>query len=58
MKSRKPSPKELAFLVEEAPGSGYTARAMGESVFTKADDLPTLRDQILDAVRCHFGKAA
>ena len=58
MKPRKPSPKELTFLVEEAPEGGYTARAMGESIFTEADDLPSLHDQIRDALRCHFGKAA
>ena len=30
---------------------------MGESIFTEADDLPALHDQIRDALRCHFGKA-
>jgi hypothetical protein len=41
---------ELIFLVEEAPEGGFTARALGESIFTEADDLDALRD----AVRCHF----
>lgn len=45
---------EIMFLVEEAPESGYTARALGESIFTEADDLPALREQIRDAVQCHF----
>jgi len=45
---------ELIFLVEEAPEGGYTARALGESIFTEADDLPSLHQQIRDAVRCHF----
>lgn len=45
---------ELIFLVENAPEGGYTARALGESIFTEADDLSTLRDQVRDAVRCHF----
>jgi hypothetical protein len=45
---------ELIFLVEEAPEGGYTARALGESIFTEADDLTTLHEQVRDAVRCHF----
>ena len=45
---------ELIFLVEEAPEGGYTARALGEPIFTEADDLATLHQQVRDAVRCHF----
>jgi hypothetical protein len=45
---------ELIFLVENAPEVGYTARALGESIFTEADDLDNLREQVRDAVRCHF----
>ena len=45
---------ELIFLVEEAPEGGVTARALGVSIFTEADDLTSLREQIRDAVRCHF----
>jgi len=45
---------ELIFLVEEAPEGGYTARALGEAIFTEADDLDSLHGQIRDAVRCPF----
>ena len=45
---------ELIFLVEEAPEGGYTARALGASVFTEADSLAELREMIRDAVQCHF----
>jgi len=50
---------ELIFLVEEAPEGGYTARALGASIFTEADTLRELHEQVRDAVRCHFedGKA-
>ncbi|MDP3169672.1 MAG: hypothetical protein Q8M91_04975 [Polaromonas sp.] len=50
---------EIIFLVEEAPEGGYTARALGESIFTEADDLNDLHQQVRDAVHCHFdeGKA-
>lgn len=45
---------ELIFVVEEAPEGGYTARALGESIFTEADDLAHLQQQVRDAVLCHF----
>jgi hypothetical protein len=45
---------ELIFTVQEAPEGGYTARALGASIFTEADDLPSLHQNIRDAVRCHF----
>ena len=45
---------EIVFLVEEAIEGGLTARALGESIYTEADDLPDLREQIRDAVNCHF----
>lgn len=45
---------EIIFLVEEAPEGGYTARALGESIFTEADNLDELRLNIRDAIHCHF----
>jgi len=45
---------ELVFLVEEAPEGGFTARALGESIFTEADTVAELRENIRDAVKCHF----
>ena len=45
---------ELIFLVEEAPEGGYTARALGESIFTEADSLEGLHEQVRDAAQCHF----
>jgi hypothetical protein len=45
---------EIVFLVEEDPEGGLTARALGESIFTEAEDMPALKDAVRDAVRCHF----
>jgi hypothetical protein len=45
---------ELVFVVEEAPEGGYTARALGQAIFTEADDLDQLREMVRDAVVCHF----
>jgi hypothetical protein len=49
---------ELIFLVEEAPEGGYSARALGESIFTEADTLAELHENVRDAVRCHFDEGA
>jgi hypothetical protein len=48
---------ELIFVVEEAPEGGYTARALGESIFTEGEDLGDLQKQVKDAVLCHFEEA-
>lgn len=45
---------EIVFIVEEDPDGGYTARSLGQSIFTQADDLESLREAVRDAVRCHF----
>ena len=45
---------EMIFIVEEAPEGGYTARALGASIFTEADDIEQLHQQVRDAVKCHF----
>ncbi len=47
---------EVIFVVEEAPEGGYTARALGVSIFTEADTLAELPAQLRDAVRCHFSE--
>jgi hypothetical protein len=46
--------KEIIFLVEEAPEGGYTARALGHSVFTEGESLEDIKNAVRDAVRCHF----
>ena len=48
---------EILFIVDEAAEGGYTARAVGASIFTEADNLDELRTAIRDAVRCHFTEA-
>jgi hypothetical protein len=47
---------ELVFVVEEAPEADYTARALGEAIFTEPDDLDQLRAMVRHAVMCHFGE--
>jgi len=51
---RGASPPEVIFLVAEAPEGGFTARALGESIFTEGNDLADLHAKVRDAVHCHF----
>ncbi len=48
---------EIIFVVEDAPEGGYTARAVGESIFTEAESLDHLHNRVRDAVRCHFDES-
>jgi hypothetical protein len=48
--------KEIIFIVEESLEGGYEARAVGESVFTEADNIDELKKNIAEAVRCHFNE--
>ncbi len=45
---------EIIFLIQDAPEGGFTARALGESIFTEADTLDELRHNVRQAVACHF----
>ncbi|MPZ33435.1 MAG: 2-oxoisovalerate dehydrogenase [Rhodospirillales bacterium] len=45
---------EIIFVVEEAPEGGYSARAVGESIFTQAESVAELHDRVRDAIQCHF----
>ncbi|MGC8690993.1 MAG: 2-oxoisovalerate dehydrogenase [Caldisericum sp.] len=45
---------ELFFIVEESSDGGYTARALGESIFTEGETIKEIKEAIKDAVKCHF----
>lgn len=49
---------EIIFQVEEASEGGYVARALGQAIFTEAESLEELRENVRDAVRCHFDEGA
>ena len=48
--------KEIIFVVEEDPEGGYTAQAIGHSIFTEGKDLKDLKRNVKDALECHFDK--
>ena len=45
---------EIIFLVEDAPEGGFSARALGYSIFTAADTELELHAMIKDAVASHI----
>jgi hypothetical protein len=45
---------EILFIVEEAPEGGYTAHALGHSIYTEGDTWEELKSSVQDAVNCHF----
>jgi hypothetical protein len=48
---------ETIFVIEEQPEGGYSAEALGHSIFTVADTLPELNEMVRDAAVCHFEEA-
>ncbi len=45
---------EIIFYIEESLEGGYEAKALGYSIFTEGDTLEELKENIRDAVHCHF----
>ena len=45
---------EIIFYIEESLDGGYEAKALGYSIFTEGDTLEELKENIRDAVHCHF----
>ena len=50
--------KDIVFVVEKALEGGFTARALGESIYTQAETLDQLRGEVRDAVGVHFDESA
>ncbi len=45
---------ELIFLVEDAIEGGFIAKALGEGIFTEGETIAELKENIKEAVKCHF----
>lgn len=45
---------ELFFEIREAEEGGFVAKALGESIFTEADTYDKIKQNIKEAVACHF----
>ena len=47
---------EIIFYIEESLDGGYEARALGYSIFTEGNTIDELKENIKDAVLCHFNE--
>ncbi|HAM50603.1 MAG TPA: 2-oxoisovalerate dehydrogenase [Nitrospiraceae bacterium] len=45
---------EIIFVVEKDLEGGFNARALGYSIFTQGEDMTELKNNIKDALKCHF----
>ena len=48
--------KEIIFIIEEDPEGGYNAQGLGYSIFTEGETIEELKENIKEAIRCHFDK--
>lgn len=46
--------REIIFLIEDADDGGFIAKGLGYGIYTDADTVEELRENIRDAVNCHF----
>ena len=49
---------EIIFIVEESKEGGYEAWALGQSIFTDGETVNELKQNIKDAIECHFDENA
>jgi hypothetical protein len=47
---------EIIFIVEESVEGGFEAKALGHSIFTEAETVEELKENIKEAIRCHFDR--
>jgi predicted RNase H-like HicB family nuclease len=45
---------EIIFIVENSDEGGYTAKSLGYSIYTEGETLDELKENIKDAIKCHF----
>lgn len=50
--------KEIVFEVAQEADGGFTAEAIGESIFTQADNWDQLRANVLEAVQTFYFDSA
>ena len=48
--------EEIIFIVEEDSEGGYIARALNVPIFTEGETIDEIKNNIIDAIKCHFDK--
>ncbi len=49
-------PNVIQFFIQKAEEGGYTASAVGYSIYTQGETLDETVHNIKEAVECHFGE--
>ena len=50
--------EEILFIAEETEEGSYITRASEHSIFTEADTVEALKEELKEAVECHFEQEA
>jgi predicted RNase H-like HicB family nuclease len=50
-------PSILQFSIEDSEEGGYTAQAVGYSIYTQGETLDEIVSNIKEATECYFGEA-
>ncbi len=45
---------EIIFIVKESPEGGYEGRALEYSIFVEGNTYEEIKENIRDAIHCHF----
>lgn len=45
---------EIIFVVKESVEGGFEAKALSESIFTEGETMEELKQNIREAIQCHF----
>ncbi|MBN2175997.1 MAG: hypothetical protein JW731_17840 [Bacteroidales bacterium] len=45
---------EIIFIAEESSEGGFEARALGHSIYTEGETIESLKQNIREAIQCHF----
>jgi len=46
--------QEIIFMIQDSLDGGFEAKAVGYSIFTEAETMDELKENIIEAVDCHF----
>ena len=46
--------QEIIFVINESIDGGFEAEALGLSIYTEGDNWAELKNNIIEAVNCHF----
>jgi len=47
---------EIIFIIENSDEGGFTAKALGYSIYTEGETMDELKKNVIEAVKCHFGE--